>query len=664
MIGDANDNGLSGGAGNDVITGGLGNDNLAGGAGVDSVNGGDGDDYILQDLEAGVSDVLEGGSGRDVVDYSATDLLKVNMISNADFDNALTAADSEYTLDANGVSGSGHASVVTAASNFNLQTRVGVNGAGDKFLAVNGSTSANRMFWKQSVSLVSGAHYRFSYMVNGSFNPAQIQLIVDGLGIGAVNTVTVGGGWQQVVIEFDATKSGVVQLGLIDLNTQDNGNDFLIDKLSLVLATGIVGDLSKGKVTKFANSDGSVDRLTNIESLVGTAFDDRLIGDANDNGLSGGAGNDVLFGNAGKDILWGGHGNDKLYGGADDDTLIGDEGADAMSGDAGDDYFEQTIELAVSDTLDGGAGSDTVDFNAAAMLKGRYVMICRNPGVTSTLLPSSFMVFSNALNVVKSTQSALDGRWVQVDLGSVLSIDVISAQFASAPGAFSVYVSSSDMSSLSINQIEARSDVAISLQAGYTTSMRLQAGGIEADLNQGTVKKRYSGFISAADRITNIENLGGTAYNDRLIGDANANVFSGNLGNDTLAGGAGDDVYLMGHGDGQDTIVDADSTLSNADVLAFKSGVVKEQLWFKHIDNDLEISIIGSDDKVTIQNWYSGSQNQIELIVTSDKSILLNTDVEKLVQAMASLSTPAFGQTTLPTNYQTDLAPVIAANWR
>jgi len=37
--------------------------------------------------------------------------------------------------------------------------------------------------------------------------------------------------------------------------------------------------------------------------------------------------------------------------------------------------------------------------------------------------------------------------------------------------------------------------------------------------------------------------------------------------------------------------------------------------------------------------------------------------VDALVNAMASFTAPPAGQTTLPENYQTTLAPVIAANW-
>ena len=115
---------------------------------------------------------------------------------------------------------------------------------------------------------------------------------------------------------------------------------------------------------------------------------------------------------------------------------------------------------------------------------------------------------------------------------------------------------------------------------------------------------------------------------------------------------------------GQDTIVDSDATAANADVLSWGTGIAANQLWFQHSGNDLTISVIGGTDKATISNWYAGTQNQIEQIKTSDGKTLANTDVEKLVQAMAAFAPPVAGQTTLAANYQTALAPVLAANWK
>jgi Ca2+-binding RTX toxin-like protein len=168
--------------------------------------------------------------------------------------------------------------------------------------------------------------------------------------------------------------------------------------------------------------------------------------------------------------------------------------------------------------------------------------------------------------------------------------------------------------------------------------------------------------------------LNGGADADNLQGGAGNDTFDGGAGNDVLIGsyydaywgtynGAGNDTYLFGSGGGQDTIYDVDSTAGNSDLLRFGSGIAADQLWFRQMGNNLEVSIIGTADKVTIANWYQGSGNHVETLELASGSQLLDSQVQNLVSAMASFSPPAMGQTTLPPSYQTSLAPVIAANW-
>jgi len=162
----------------------------------------------------------------------------------------------------------------------------------------------------------------------------------------------------------------------------------------------------------------------------------------------------------------------------------------------------------------------------------------------------------------------------------------------------------------------------------------------------------------------NVENLtltGSAAIN--ATGNSLANVLAGNTGNNILAGGAGSDSYLAYRGMGQDRIVDNDATQGNTDVLSFGAGVASNQLWFRHTGNDLEVSIIGTADKATVQNWYGGTANHVEQIRASDGKVLLDTQVEALVQAMAAFAPPAAGQASLSAAQQTALAPVLAANW-
>jgi Ca2+-binding RTX toxin-like protein len=157
----------------------------------------------------------------------------------------------------------------------------------------------------------------------------------------------------------------------------------------------------------------------------------------------------------------------------------------------------------------------------------------------------------------------------------------------------------------------------------------------------------------------------GGADNDNLYGNAGDDTLDGGAGNDSLYGGAGNDTYILGRDYGSDTVIESDSTAGNTDVAQFLSGVSADQLWFMHSGNNLEVDIIGTADKLIIQDWYSGSNHHVEQFKTTDGAMtLLDSQVENLVNAMASFAPPAAGQTTLPTDYQSSLAPVIAANWQ
>ena len=99
-------------------------------------------------------------------------------------------------------------------------------------------------------------------------------------------------------------------------------------------------------------------------------------------------------------------------------------------------------------------------------------------------------------------------------------------------------------------------------------------------------------------------------------------------------------------------------------MLSVSSGVASDQLWFRQAGSDLAVSIIGTTDNSTISIWYAGNAYHVEQFKTTDGKMLLNSQVDALVSAMAAFAPPAAGQTTLPPNYQAAFAPVIAANWK
>ncbi|MEO5845724.1 MAG: calcium-binding protein [Caldimonas sp.] len=148
-----------------------------------------------------------------------------------------------------------------------------------------------------------------------------------------------------------------------------------------------------------------------------------------------------------------------------------------------------------------------------------------------------------------------------------------------------------------------------------------------------------------------------------IRGEAGADRLDGGAANDTLVGGLGDDTYLLGRGYGSDRVQEDDAAAGNTDTLSFLSGIGSEQIWFRHVGNDLQVSVIGTGDKAALQDWYLGPQHRIEQFRTDDRQSLLDSRVQELVTAMASFTPPALGQTTLSAGYSA-LLPVIAATWQ
>jgi Ca2+-binding RTX toxin-like protein len=167
------------------------------------------------------------------------------------------------------------------------------------------------------------------------------------------------------------------------------------------------------------------------------------------------------------------------------------------------------------------------------------------------------------------------------------------------------------------------------------------------------------------------DRLDGGAGTDRLLGGSGNDSLTGGDADDYLEGGAGSDNYYFKRDDDVDTIVESgmSGTLDSRDPPAvdriwFGEDIAPDQLWFERQDDALVLSIIGTRDGLRIADWYTGEGNQIEEFHTSDGSVLLNTRVDQLVFAMASLAEPHFGELILPPDYQDELQPVITQAWQ
>ena len=78
---------------------------------------------------------------------------------------------------------------------------------------------------------------------------------------------------------------------------------------------------------------------------------------------------------------------------------------------------------------------------------------------------------------------------------------------------------------------------------------------------------------------------------------------------------------------------------------------------------NLKIHLVGADDTMTVEDWYKGDKYQIEQFLIDDGSVLLNTQVDQLVSAMAAFIPPTSGDFIPPQELRDELQTTITAAW-
>ncbi|WOB05896.1 calcium-binding protein [Piscinibacter gummiphilus] len=385
-----------------------------------------------------------------------------------------------------------------------------------------------------------------------------------------------------------------------------------------------------------------------VDTITGYATDDTIAGLAGNDTLYGRDGNDTLDGGDGADTLNGENGNDVLLGGEGADTLTGGVGADTLMGGAGNDNLYGDGMYGGNggnDVLDGGAGNDTLvgGYGSDTYLFGRGdgqdTISNRSDGYSGYADPT---VGKQDVLQFKAGVLASDVTLTRSGDNLVVRINGTTDQVI-----ISNYFNNDGFGTQGYALEQIRFEDGTSWDVATVKTMVLQGtAGVDT----------ITGYVS--DDV-----LTGLAGNDFLYGRNGNDILDGGEGNDTMDGGIGSDTYRFGLGGGSDVITDVDATAGNTDVVQMLDAVSADRLWFRRVSNNLEVSIIGTTDKLTVQNWYLGNQYHVEQFKSSDGLTLLDSKVQDLVNAMASFAPPAAGQTTLPSNYQETLVPVIAANW-
>lgn len=335
---------LLGGSGNDTLEGGSGDDLLEGGDGADSLVAGDGADLLLggegHDTLVSTSglDTLEGGLGNDHLFASASGAL-FNGGEGDDIITQLALPMGGQTLQ--GGSGrdtlnfaliaTGHATDYVA---FSL----------DHGMQVNSTTAATYQGnWSGLENLMGLQNYRNHIQGTDQDNTLMGGLLNDSLLGGDGDDSLSGSAGHDLLGGGEGADSATGGTGNDSLFGAA-GADHLLGGDGMDLLVGGAGDDLLGG----GSGNDSLTGGTGQDGLYGAEGDDTLLGEAGHDLLSGGAQKDLLGGGAGNDTLAGGEDNDRLYGGAGDDVLAGDTGNDLLSGADG------------ADTLSGGEGADSL----------------------------------------------------------------------------------------------------------------------------------------------------------------------------------------------------------------------------------------------------------------------------------------------------------------
>jgi Ca2+-binding RTX toxin-like protein len=402
----------------------------------------------------------------------------------------------------------------------------------------------------------------------------------------------------------------------------------------------------------------------------------------------------VLTGNSGANVMDGAAGADTMIGGAGNDSYVVDDAFDVVTeaASAGTDLVKASISYTLganlenltltgtgnlnatgnsvanvltgnagdnvlnggtgTDTMLGGAGNDTYVLDVAADI----VTEAANSGTDTVQIGVTYTLGANVENLTLTGTSAVNGTGNS--LANVLTGNGAANTLDGAAGADTMIGGAGNDTYL----VDNVADVVTENTAEGTDLVQASVTYTLGANVENLTLTGSSAINATGNTLANV--LTGNSANNTLTGAAGNDTLDGGVGSDTLIGGTGNDIYKLGRGYGTDSIQENDATAGNTDVLQCLSGIATDQLWFRHVGNNLEVSVIGTSDKATLTNWYLGSQYHVEQFKTSGGKTLLDSKVNALVDAMAAFSPPAAGQTTLPAAYQTVLNPVIAANWQ
>ncbi|PPS39575.1 GDSL-type esterase/lipase family protein [Chroococcidiopsis sp. TS-821] len=340
------------------------------------------------------------------------------------------------------------------------------------------------------------------------------------------------------------------------------------------------------------------------DNLTGSSFADTIYGYSGNDTLYGGSGNDRLYGGSGNDTLYGGSGNNRLYGGSGNDTAsyrnasqgivanlkkgivvkpifnpstqpkimpLGDSiakgehrvdptpgtyriqlwknmSADGLKIDFVGSQFNGPQSL--GDKNHEGHGGWTIDEITNLVNSG--ILKTYKPDIVLLMIGTNDALGRSSLNEMYNDLSYLIDRIAQQSTSTQILVSSITPIDAKVRGVTAANLAK-DFNTLLPGLVDRKvaqgKNVSFVNAAGNLKLSDLTADGIHPR-RQGYDKLGNAWYDALVDRdtLTGIENVTGSRFADKLIGNGTANILRGNAGNDTLIGGFGNDTLVGGSG--------------------------------------------------------------------------------------------------------------------
>jgi trimeric autotransporter adhesin len=396
-----------------------------------TVTGGTGNDTVNLDSSFSKYITIDGGAGTDTLaiddadDISSTSTVGLTSVESLRIDtNDATSYNLSFlptvtSVVANAANG-GNAVTLTkmTAENSNVTiTETGTEGVIGT-MAIDGSSDVLNL--NLGTGLAGGSTHTLISMIDHE----TVNLNVAASSDAVTYTIT----------DMDATDMTTLNVsgpGKVTFTSLD-----LATMLSTIDASGMTGTgaliMSENPGTLVAQT---ITGSGGNDTLYAGSKADTVDGGAGVDTIYGGAGNDIIAGGAGKDIIFGQGGIDNIDGGADNDTIHVDVVAN----------FEA---LATPETIDGGAGTDILNFGAAVgytldatdmhNIKNIEVITADTTGAFSLSLDDTFFTSNGSTSIVikdvEATANATVNASAVIDASN--SIAVTSAGKAGTADSF------------------------------------------------------------------------------------------------------------------------------------------------------------------------------------------------------------------------------------